>query len=64
MIFPKLNSVWRHKKSGKSYKVLLVVNENTTRPEEYPISVVYQDVDLGCLWMRPIESWNKSMIEI
>ncbi len=52
------NQVWKHK-SGSFYRVLLITNEQSTR-EEYPITVVYKGQD-GVVWSRPLSKWHDSM---
>jgi hypothetical protein len=50
---------WQHG-NGNQYTVLLVSNEDSTRPEEYPPTVVYQGDD-GKIWSRPVSRWYGSM---
>lgn len=56
---PKPNSRWVHK-NGATYTVAVVTNLKTTRPDEYPPTVVYFSAD-GCWWSRPLKKWAGSM---
>ena len=60
-LIPKPGSEWTHTKSGKTYYVALVTNLASTRPEEYPPTVVYTD-DQNNWWSRPLVRWHSSMI--
>lgn len=56
---PTPGSTWAHK-SGHHYLVLIVTNERTTKPEEYPITVVYKRLSDGSIWSRPFDRWHTS----
>lgn len=57
---PKVGSIWRHYKGGH-YKVILIANDQSTFPERFPVSVVYQSAETLYIWTRPLEQWLKSM---
>jgi hypothetical protein len=56
---PKPGSRWLHK-SGTQYTVALVTNLGTTKPDEYPPTVVYFS-EHDCWWSRPLLKWHGSM---
>jgi len=55
---PEIGSIWQH--YNGNYKVIMIANESTTRPEEYPITVIYQGEN-GKIWARKLENWHKSL---
>ena len=57
---PKPGEVWRHH-NGQEYEVLLITNEHTSRPAQYPVTVVYKNVRIGSIWSRPLHDWHRSM---
>lgn len=57
---PAPKSTWTHRKSGASYKVLLLTNESAERTDDFPVTVVYQGVD-GKVWSRPLAEWHGAM---
>lgn len=57
---PRPGSRWRHNKSGKVYTVAAVTNLASTKPEEYPPTVVYFD-EAGVWWSRPLARWHAGM---
>jgi len=59
MMVPSVGSKWRHK-SGTVYTVLMLANDCTERPYEYPVTVVYQGGN-GLIWCRPLYRWVGSM---
>lgn len=56
---PSPASIWQHT-SGRRYTVLCVANMFTDRPEQYPVTIVYQG-DNGRIWSRPAIDWARSM---
>lgn len=60
---PSLNSLWKHSR-GATYQVLLIANEATDKPSEYPVTVVYQDIENRKIWSRPLSRWHESMSAI
>ncbi len=56
---PQPGSRWLHK-NGTEYTVALVTNLGTTKPDEYPPTVVYFSAN-DCWWSRPLERWWGSM---
>jgi hypothetical protein len=64
MEIPKLRSVWKHKEKESYYRVILITNVHTTRPEEFPVTICYQDVHLGYVWSRPLQKWLERVEEI
>lgn len=61
---PERYSIWRHVKSGVIYKFLLITNLKTSRHEEYPVTVVYQNLLNGDIWSRPLNDWYRSMTKV
>ena len=59
---PKVFSVWLHKNGGR-YIVLCITNTCANRPDEYPVTVVYQDQN-GKVWSRPLDRWYASFTEV
>ncbi len=59
---PAPGSRWLHK-SGRRYTVAMVTNLATTKPDEYPPTVVYIDEN-DQQWSRPLERWHDSMTQI
>ncbi|MGH1461212.1 MAG: DUF1653 domain-containing protein [Neptuniibacter sp.] len=51
--------LWEHY-SGKRYTVKMVTNQMAKDPKKYPPTVVYQSVDTGMLWSRPVSDWERS----
>ena len=58
---PAIGSVWKHH-SGRLYTVKMYTNLDTTRPEKYPVTIVYEGAN-GKLWSRPLSDWHRSMTE-
>ena len=54
------NSVWSHH-SGRVYKVLFFTNGEGERAPKYPKTVVYENVDNGNRYSRPLDDWHRSM---
>lgn len=54
---------YRHK-NGNEYEVLLIANLGTERPEQYPVTVVYQHTKNGNVWSRPLSDWYRSMTKV
>ena len=59
---PKILSEWVHK-SGRRYAVLCIANEHANRPDEYPVTVIYQDQNER-VWARPLSRWYDSFTEV
>lgn len=55
-------SKWLHEKSGKTYVVIQITNQNAT-DKRYPITIVYKDT-IGNIWSRPFSDWYTSMTRI
>ena len=58
---PELESIWNHA-NGSKYTVLMFSNEQTTKPEQYPVTIIYKD-DKGQVWSRALDDWYRSMTE-
>lgn len=43
--------------SGGVYLVLHIANNSVPETENFPHCVVYQNVDTGAVWSRPIRDW-------
>lgn len=56
---PKINSEWTHR-NGNSYRVLMIANEGSEK-EDYPVTVIYQGLQNGKIWSRPLSDWYRSM---
>lgn len=50
---------WKHR-NGNVYEVLMVANEQTAMPDRYPVTVVYQNIENGTVWSRPLSDWERS----
>lgn len=59
---PKPLSKWLHK-NGNLYVVLCVANTAAQMPDEYPVTVVYQDRN-DVIWARPLNRWHTSFTEV
>jgi len=57
---PALGSFWTHK-NGNKYKVIALANTRTERPEQYPVTVVYENINNGTVWCRKATDWHRSM---
>lgn len=55
--YPNLYDDYTHNRTGNRYRVRLIANKSTTRPDEYPTTVVYQSSDNGEVCSRPLESF-------
>lgn len=60
---PEVGSLHEHH-SGRIYKVIGYANEATSRPEEYPVTIVYQNTENGMVWCRPLYDWSRSFVPI
>ncbi len=58
MVIPKDDSLWRHH-TGRMYRVLLIANRDSTRPE-YPITVVYRGTNQK-IWSKPLSNFLEKM---
>lgn len=56
---PEVDSKWEHH-SGRVYQVVKIANTKTERPEQYPVTVVYENVENGEVWSRPTSEWARS----
>lgn len=56
---PDVGSVWKHH-SGRLYRVLMITNYATTKPEQYPVSVVYEGQN-GFKWSGTLDDWHRRM---
>lgn len=54
-------SRWRHR-NGNVYQVLLITN--LLDEERYPKTVVYRNVDVGSLWSRRYDDWQRSFTPV
>lgn len=59
MSTPIPGKVYKHN-NGNRYKVVMLTNQQTTRPEQYPVTVVYFNVKNGTTWSRPVSDWERS----
>lgn len=51
----EVGSRWIHSKTGNEYIILMITNENATKPS-FPVTVVYKD-KLQEKWSRPLDSF-------
>lgn len=58
---PEIDSLWKHKEKNTLYRVILITNEKTERPEEFPITVCYQDIKIKVFWSRPLDKFLERM---
>lgn len=56
---PLPGRIYKHN-NGNRYQVIMLTNERTERPEQYPVTVVYFNVDNGTTWSRPLSEWSRS----
>lgn len=53
---PKPNDIWRHLESNITYMVIMLSNTGSTKPEAFPVTVVYV-TDEGSIWSRPLDQF-------
>lgn len=63
MDLPKIGSEWHHI-YGDRYRVIALANTHTTRPEKYPVMVVYESARTSYVWCRKADDWYGSMSPI
>lgn len=51
-LLPEAQSQWRHRRTGRLYRVLCVANAAATK-SGWPVTVVYDDQD-GHIWAKPV----------
>jgi hypothetical protein len=56
---PKKDEIWIHR-NGRNYKVLFLANDTKDPNTTYETYVVYQSVDSGTYWTRPLADWHRS----
>lgn len=61
--FPLRGSSWRHH-SGETYVVLMMTNVEPGRQEDFPTTVVYQNLRSGKRYSRPLRDWLPKMTPI
>jgi hypothetical protein len=58
---PKTNSIWKHT-NGNIYRVILITNLLTQRPDKYPITISYENIYLpDTPWSKKFSDWYRSM---
>lgn len=62
MAIPKDCSHWRHR-NGNDYWVVLIANRDSTRPDEFPITVVYRGSNQR-IWAKPLDDFLTKMTPI
>jgi hypothetical protein len=55
-----IGSEWVHD-NGIHYGVIGHTNVNTRYPEKHPITIIYENIDNGSIWSRPLSDWHQSM---
>ena len=63
-IIPYKNTLYANIKSGRVYKVLQIANEATQRPEDFPITVVYECLSSCRIWCLPLDRWTDKMLQL
>ena len=58
-----VNSVWKHRKSGKIYVIVAIGNEHAEDKEKWPCTITYVD-GYNKTWSRPMFAWVNSFEEI
>lgn len=53
-LLPLAGARYVHAKSGGVYQVLICTNTCSTDVNKFPPSVVYQNMDTGQVWSRPV----------
>lgn len=61
-LLPEIDSTWKHH-NGNTYEIIAIANLETTRPEKYPITIVYEGEN-GKIWSRPFDRWHASMKQV
>ena len=61
MQLPEIGSVWTHDKTGNLYTVEMISNVGTTKPDDFPVTVIYRSFETDDLWSRPVAEWHRSM---
>lgn len=56
---PEVGGLYKHNNGGV-YEVTGLANKNTERPGEYPVTVIYKNIDNHTVWCRPIKEWSRS----
>jgi len=59
MLEPERNSIWKHR-NGNLYQVICITNVETSRPEKYPTTVVYFNINNFQFYSRPLELWTEN----
>jgi hypothetical protein len=63
-ILPGMNSVWcPSAKGGPVCRVICIANEGSME-EDFPVTVVYSDLEDFLTRSQPLRDWVKNMIEI
>ncbi len=57
---PAIGSTWEHH-SGRIYQVLGIANNVDTPKEDYPVTVIYSNVENGTLWSGRLDNWHRRM---
>jgi hypothetical protein len=61
--WPDIGESYEHR-NGNVYKVMLITNLDSTRLEQYPITVVYINLNNGTIWSRPVNDWFRSFKKV
>jgi len=60
---PEVDTLWAHR-NGQVYQVRAITNVGTSRPEQYPVTVVYQNVNNRTMWSRRADDWHRSFRQV
>lgn len=58
--WPQVRSIWKHH-SGRQYVVVTFANVEQDRQDEYPTTIVYDNIMNGKRYSRKLSDWDRSM---
>ena len=63
---PKIDSIWKNKKSGELYQVYDYTNESADdeRKDKYPVHISYRRISDETRWSRKLSDWHRSYDEV
>lgn len=60
---PTDKSLYRHTNGGV-YRITGYANQETQKPDQYPVTIIYQNVVNGTTWCRPASEWARSFTPV
>lgn len=60
---PPIGKTYQHTNGGV-YRVTGYANEKTTKPDQYPVNIIYRNVVNGTIWCRPASEWARSFTPV